>query len=130
MEWANCYMYTRHSSSNMPTLSFSRYSTVYGMFMFKFCKIGEVRPVGKAFDPDYMLQTDRPQWVKQLLIVLVEVKKWPGFLSSSEINEVASYFGPIGNFKDIESDGYLVEVLIQLSDSNCSTFKIGNKEMI
>ena len=97
--------------------------------MFKFYKTGEVRPVGKVFDPNYMLQMDRSQRVKQLLVVPVEVQKWLGFRSSSEINQVASYLEPIEDFKAIESVDYLVETFIQLWNSNCSTIRIGNKKI-
>ncbi|XP_071925881.1 serine/threonine-protein phosphatase 7 long form homolog [Coffea arabica] len=72
---------------------------------------------------------DRPQQISQLLTVPMEVRRWPGLLSFSEINQVASYLGPIGDFKDIESDGYLVEALIQLWDPDGSTFRIGSKEL-
>ena len=54
---------------------------------------------------------------------------WPTFLSSSEIHQIASHLGPIENLKGIQSDGYLVEVLIQLWDPSCSAFKIENREM-
>ena len=42
---------------------------------------------------------------------------------------MASYLEPIGDFKDIESDGYLVEVLIHLWDPSYSIFRIENSEM-
>mgnify|MGYP004709621861 FL=1 len=42
---------------------------------------------------------------------------------------MASHLGPIGDFKDIELDGYLVDALIQLWDSSCLSFRIKNKEM-
>ena len=63
------------------------------------------------------------------MVVPIEVRKWSGHLSSNEINQVASYLELIIDFKDIESDGYLVDALIQLWNPNCSTFRIGNKEM-
>ena len=54
---------------------------------------------------------------------------WPTFLSSSEIHQIASHLGPIENLKGIQSDGYLVEVLIQLWDPSCSVFRVGNREI-
>mgnify|MGYP004712091669 CR=1 FL=1 len=85
-----------------------------GYSCLNFCKTGEVRPVGKIFNRDYVLQMDKSQRFSQLLAVLMEVRRWPGLLPFSEINQVASYLGPIGAFKDIESDGYLVDALVQL----------------
>ena len=64
-----------------------------------------------------------------MLTTPIEVQKWPTLLSPVEINQVASHLGPIGDFKDIKSDGYLVEALIHLWDPSCSVFKLGKKEM-
>ena len=36
---------------------------------------------------------------------------------------------PNGDFKDIKSDGYLAEVLIELWDPSNLKFRIGNKEV-
>ena len=77
-------------------------------------KIGEVGLIGNVFDSTFVLQMDNPQRIKNLLVVPSEVRRWLALLSSSEIHQVASHLGPIGNFKDIESDGYLVEALVQL----------------
>ncbi|CDP17712.1 unnamed protein product [Coffea canephora] len=67
--------------------------------------------------------------VQQMLIVLIEVQRWPTLLSPSEINQVAARLGHIGDFKDIKSDGYLVEALVHLWDPICSAFRLGKREM-
>ena len=64
-----------------------------------------------------------------MLTTPIEVQKWPALLSPVKINQVASHLGPIGDFKDIKSDGYLVEALTHLWDPRCSAFKLGKKEM-
>ena len=70
-----------------------------------------------------------PRRVHQILVAPIEVQRWPALLSPSEINQVASHLGPIETFKDIKSDGYLVEVLIHLWDPIWSAFRLGKKEM-
>ena len=85
--------------------------------------------VGKVFDSDFMIQMNSPRRIKQLLVVPTEVQRWPTLLSSSEIHQVSSHLGPIGDLKDVQSDGYLVEALVHLWDPSCSTFRIGNREM-
>ena len=70
-----------------------------------------------------------PRRVQQMLAIPVEVQKWPTLLSPSEINQVSTRLGPIGDFKDIKSDGYLVEALVHLWDPICSTFRLGKEEM-
>ncbi|CDP18468.1 unnamed protein product [Coffea canephora] len=47
----------------------------------------------------------------------------------SELHQVAEYFGPIGDFKEIKSNGYLVEALVHLWDPECSAFRIDNRQM-
>ena len=72
---------------------------------------------------------ESPRRIQQILVVPLEVQRWPTFLSPSEINQVAARLGPVGDFKDIKSDGYLVEALVHLWDSTCSAFRLGEKEM-
>ena len=72
---------------------------------------------------------ERPRLVQQILVAPIEVQRWPTLLSPSEINQVASHLGPIGDFKDIKSNGYLVEALVHLWDPICSVFRLGKKEM-
>ena len=64
-----------------------------------------------------------------MLVVPFEVQRWPTLLSPSEINQVAAQLGHIGDFKDIKSDGYLVEALVHLWDPTCSAFRLGKREM-
>ena len=63
------------------------------------------------------------------MVVSIEIRRWPALLSSSEVHQEASHLRPIRDFKDIESDGYLVEVLVQLWDPSYSIFIIENREM-
>ena len=48
----------------------------------------------------------------------------------NELHQVAQYLGPIGDFKEIKPNGYLVEALVHLWDPECSAFRIGNRQMI
>ena len=86
-------------------------------------------PVGKVFDPNFMLQMDSSGLIKQLLVVPIKVRRWPALLSPSEIHQVASQLEPIGDLKNKQSNGYLVEVLVQLWDPSCSAFRIKNREI-
>jgi hypothetical protein len=52
-----------------------------------------------------------------------------GALSPAEIKKVAHFLVPIGDFKNVESDGYLVEALVHLWDPKCSAFRIGDYEI-
>ena len=47
----------------------------------------------------------------------------------SELNQVAQFLGPIGDFKQIKSNNYLVEALVHLWDPECTAFRIGNRQM-
>ena len=77
-----------------------------------------------------MFQMDNSRRIKQLLVVPNEIQRWFALLSPSEIHQVVFHLGPIRDFKDIESDGYLMEALEQLWDPCCLAFRIGNREMI
>ena len=70
-----------------------------------------------------------PRRIYQLLIPSTEVQQWPTFMLPSELNQVAQFLGPIGDFKQIKSNNYLVEALVHLWDPECTAFRIGNRQM-
>ncbi|XP_071927847.1 protein MAIN-LIKE 1-like [Coffea arabica] len=72
---------------------------------------------------------ESPRRVQQMLVVPPEVQRWPTLLSPNEVNQIADRLGHIGDFKDIKSDGYLVEALVHLWDPTCSSFRVGKREM-
>nr|XP_027101279.1 uncharacterized protein LOC113720813 [Coffea arabica]XP_027101280.1 uncharacterized protein LOC113720813 [Coffea arabica] len=72
---------------------------------------------------------ESPRRVQQMLVVPPEVQRWPTLLSPNEVNQIADRLGHIGDFKNIKSDGYLVEALVHLWDPTCSAFRFGKREM-